>query len=89
MMVYFRKQISEKGLGMCNELIAKRGTTRAIEAVSSLLNDNDSVNPDAEADNKPSLDNLVKPSNWPEGKNCHTEAHIRNAKSQTSHHCTP
>lgn len=43
-----------------------------IEAVSSLLDDDESDVPVAEAGNLLSLDDLVKPADWPNGKNWRT-----------------
>lgn len=40
-----------------------------IDAVSSLPNDEDSEGLDADVGNQLSLDDLVKPADWPEGKN--------------------
>jgi hypothetical protein len=40
-----------------------------IEAVSSLPDDDDSGDPDAAAGKQLSIDDLVKPADWPEGKN--------------------
>jgi IS5 family transposase len=51
-----------------NELIAERGKAMLIEAVMSLQDDDDSGDP-AESGNQLSLDDLVKPADWPEGKN--------------------
>ena len=69
MMVHFRKRFSEKDLIRINELIAERGKAMVIDAVSSLPNDEDSDGLDADAGNQLSLDDLVKPADWPEGKN--------------------
>ena len=40
-----------------------------IEAVSTLSNQDDSGDSDADAGNQLALDDLVKPADWPEGKN--------------------
>lgn len=69
MMVHFRKRFSEEDLKQINELIAERGKAMVMEAVSSLPDDDDSDDPDADAGNQLSLDDLVKPADWPEGKN--------------------
>ncbi|NDD92390.1 hypothetical protein EBZ37_09925 [bacterium] len=61
MMVYFRKRFSEEDLSRINELIAQGGNPMAIEAVSSLRNDNDSVDPGADAGTQMSLDDIGKP----------------------------
>jgi hypothetical protein len=69
MMVHFRKRFSEEELNRINELIAKRGKAMVIEAVSSLPDDDNSGDPGANAGNQLTLDDLVKPAEWPEGKN--------------------
>jgi hypothetical protein len=40
-----------------------------MEAVASLPDDDDSDDPDTDAGNQLSLDDFVKPPDWPEGKN--------------------
>ena len=60
MMVHFRKRFSEEELSRINELIAARGKAMVIEAISRL--------PDDDAGNQLSLDNFVKPADWPKGK---------------------
>ena len=69
MMVHFRKRFSEEDLKRSNELIAERGKAMVIEALSSLPDDDDSDDPGAAAVNQISLDDLVKPADWPEEKN--------------------
>ena len=69
MMVHFRKRFSEKDLKRINELIAERGKAMVIEAMSSLPDDDDSDGPSADAVNQISLDDFVKPADWPEDKN--------------------
>jgi hypothetical protein len=69
MMVHFRKRFSEKDLKRINELIAERGKAMVIEAMSSFPDDDDSEDPGADAVNQISLDDFVKPADWPEGKN--------------------
>jgi hypothetical protein len=68
MMVHFRKRFSEKDLKRINELIAERGNAMVIKAVASLPNDDDSDDPGADDGNQISLDDFVKPADWPEGK---------------------
>jgi hypothetical protein len=68
MMVHFRNRFSEKDLKRINELIAERGKAM-VEAVASLPNDDDSEDPGADAVNQISLDDFVKPADWPEDKN--------------------
>ena len=67
-MVHFRKRFSEKDLKRISELIAERGKAMVIEAISS-LNDDDSDDPGADEGTQISIDDFVKPADWPEGKN--------------------
>ena len=69
MMVHFRKRFSEEDLKRINELIAERGKAMVIEAVSSLQDDDNSDDPGADAGTQISIDDFVKPADWPEGKN--------------------
>ena len=69
MMVHFRKRFSEEDLKRINELIAGRGKAMVIEALSSPRDDDDSDDPGAHAGTQISLDDLVKPADWPEGNN--------------------
>ena len=69
MMVHFRKRFSEEDLKRINELIAERGKAMVIEAVSSLQDDDSSDDPGADAGTQISIDDFVKPADWPEGKN--------------------
>ena len=69
MMVHFRKRFSKEDHKRINELIAERGKAMVIEAVSSPRDDDDSDDPGAHAGTQISLDDLVKPADWPEGKN--------------------
>ena len=69
MMVHFRKRFSEEELNRINELIAVRGNAMVIEAVASLLDEDDSDDPDSDAGNQLAIDDLVKPEDWPEDKN--------------------
>jgi hypothetical protein len=70
MMVHFRKRFSQEDLKRINELIAERGKAMVIEAMSS-LNDDDDDPGDTGADegSQMSIDDFVKPADWPEGKN--------------------
>ena len=68
MMVHFRKRFSEEDLLRINELIAERGKALVLEAVASLPDD-DSDDPDAGSGEQISLDDLMKPADWPEDKN--------------------
>ena len=51
MMVHFRKRIIKEDLNRINELIAERGKAMVIEAVSTLSNQDDSGDSDADAGN--------------------------------------
>ena len=68
MMVHFRKRFFEKDLKRISELIAERGKAMVIEAISS-LNDDDSDDPGTDEGTQISIDDFVKPADWPEGKN--------------------
>jgi transposase, IS5 family len=59
----------EEDLQRSSELIAERGKAMLIEAVSSLPDDDDSDAPGADAGSQLSLDDFVRPADWPEGKN--------------------
>lgn len=69
MMVHFRKRFSEEDLNRINELITERGKAMVMEAVGSHPGDDDSDKPDADAGKQISLDDFVKPADWPEDKN--------------------
>jgi hypothetical protein len=69
MMVHFRKRFSAEDLKRINELIAERGKAMVIEAMSSLQDDDNSNDPGADAGTQISIDDFVKPADWPEGKN--------------------
>ena len=69
MMVHFRKRFSEEDLKRINELIAERGKAMVIEAVSSLNDEDDSDDLGADEETQISIDDFVKPADWPEGKN--------------------
>jgi hypothetical protein len=69
MMVHFRKRFSEEDLKRINELIVEGGKAMVIQAVSSLKDDDDSDDPGADAETHISIDDFVKPADWPEGKN--------------------
>ena len=59
MMVHFRKRFLEEELNRINELIAVRGKAMVIEAVASLLDEDDSDDPDSDAGNQLAIDDLV------------------------------
>ena len=70
MMVHFRKRFSEEDLRRINELIAERGKAMVMAAVESRSDDDEPDDPDpADAGHQLSLDDFVKPVDWPEGKN--------------------
>jgi len=68
MMVHFRKRFSQEELNRMNELIAERGKAMLIDAVSSVPDAEDSDDSDDDSGNQLSLDDFVKPADWPEGK---------------------
>ena len=65
-MVHFRKRFSEEDLNRITELIVDRGKAMVMEAVASAAEDQNSDDPGANADTQLSLDDLVKPVDWPE-----------------------
>ena len=69
MMVHFRKRFSQEDLNRINESIAERGKALVKEAMASVQDEDDSDEPDDDAGNQLSLDDLVKPADWPEDKN--------------------
>ncbi len=69
MMVHFRKRFSEEDLKRINELIVERDKAMVIEAVSTHPGDDGSDDPGAGPGNQITLNNFVKPADWPEGKN--------------------
>jgi hypothetical protein len=72
MMVHFRKRFSEEDFKRINELIAECGKPMVIEAMSSLTDDDHSDDPGADEGSQISINDFVKPADWPEGKNCGT-----------------
>jgi IS5 family transposase len=70
MMDHFRKQFSEEDLSRVNKLIAERVKAMVIKDIARLTDDADSDDADADDDagNQLSLENFVKPADWPEGK---------------------
>jgi IS5 family transposase len=69
MMVHFRKRFSEEDLKRIKELLVQRGKAMLIEAVMNAVDGDDSDDQGPNADVQLSLDDLVKPAEWPEGKN--------------------
>ena len=68
MMVHFRKRFSDEDLRHINELVVQRGKEMLIEAAAAQTDD-DSSGDDKDEGDQLSLDSLIKPSDWPEGKN--------------------
>jgi hypothetical protein len=68
-MVNFRKRFSEEDLNLITELIVEFGKAMVMEAVATKAEENNSDDPGADNDNQLSLDDLVKPVDWPENKN--------------------
>jgi IS5 family transposase len=64
----FRKRFSQEDLKRINELIAKRGKAMVMGAFMARKGDNDPDDPGANAGDQLSLEDLVKPADWPEGK---------------------
>jgi len=69
MMVHFRKRFSEEDLKWINELVVQRGKAMLIEAVMNAADVDASDAQGPTADDQLSLDDLVKPTDWPEGDN--------------------
>jgi len=69
MMVHFRKRFSEEELRWINELIAERGKAMVMEALAVQQDDDGPHHPDAGVGSQLSIDDFVKPVDWPEGKN--------------------
>jgi hypothetical protein len=68
MMVHLHKRLSEEDIKRINELVAERFKAMGIEALSSLQDDDNSGDPGAETGSQLSIDDIVKPADWPEGK---------------------
>jgi IS5 family transposase len=68
MMVHFRKRFSEEDLNRITKLIVGHGKAMVKEAVASAAEEDNSDDPGANADNQLSLNDLVKPVDWPEEK---------------------
>ena len=66
MMVHFRKPLSEEDLNRITELIVEHGKAMVMEALASTAEESNSHDPGANAANQLSLDDLVKPADWPE-----------------------
>ena len=70
MMVHFRKRFAEKDLKRINELIAERGKAMVLEAMSKFEDDDNNIDdPGADDETQISIDDFIKPADWPEGKN--------------------
>jgi hypothetical protein len=69
MMVHFRKRFSDEDLRRINELVVQRGKEMLLEAVMDDPGGDDSGGQGPSADDQLSLDDLVKPADWPDGKN--------------------
>jgi IS5 family transposase len=69
MMVHICKRFSDEDFNRITDLIVKHGIAMPIEAVASTAEEDNSDDPGADADNQLSLDDLVKPVDWPEDKN--------------------
>ena len=69
MMVHFRKRSSEDDLRRINELVVRRGKEMLVEVIASLCDEDDSDDTDPGTSEQLSMDNVIKPADWPEGKN--------------------
>uniref|UniRef100_UPI001C2139FC IS5 family transposase n=1 Tax=Synechococcus sp. CCY 9618 TaxID=2815602 RepID=UPI001C2139FC len=68
MMVHFRKRFSDEDLRHIKELVVQRDKEKLIEAAAAQTHD-DSSGDDKDNGDQLLLDSLVKPADWPEGKN--------------------
>ena len=70
MMVHFRKRFSDDDIRRINELVVQRGKDMLLAALAERSDDNESDGgqPDDRCDQL-AIDELIKPSDWPEGKN--------------------
>ena len=64
-----RLGLTDKDLRHINELVVQRGKEMLIEAAASQSYDGDSGGDDQDDCDQLSLDSLIKPTDWPEGKN--------------------
>jgi hypothetical protein len=70
MIVHFRKRFSDEDLRRINELVVQRGKEILMEALAAQSDDDDnSKDQDSGNGEQLSLDALIKPADWPEGKN--------------------
>jgi len=69
MMVHFRKRFSEEDLKRINELIIERGKPMVMEVVSPHPEDEGSDDRSAGRGNQITIDDILKPADWLEGKN--------------------
>ena len=69
MMVHFRKRYSDDDLRRINELVVQRVKEMLVEVIASQLEEDDSDDQDSGNDGQLSIDDFIKPSDWPEGKN--------------------
>ena len=69
MMVHFRKRFKDEDLKRINELVVQRGKEILIEAVMNAADGDDSDDQGRDAESQLSLDELIKPADWPEGRN--------------------
>jgi hypothetical protein len=70
MMVHFLKRFSDDDIRRINELVVQRGKDMLLKALAERSDDNESDGgqPDDRCDQL-AIDELIKPSDWPEGKN--------------------
>jgi hypothetical protein len=69
MMVHSRKRFSDEDLKRIDELVVERGKAMLIEAVVDASDVDDSGGQGPSSEDQLSLDELVKPADWREGKN--------------------
>lgn len=69
MMVHFRKRYSDDDLRRINELVVQRGKEMLAEVISSQPDEDDSDDGYSGNGEQLSIDDFIKPADWPEGKN--------------------
>ena len=65
----FCKRSSEDDLRRINELVVRRGKEMLVEVIASRCDEDDSDDTDLGTSEQLSMDNVIKPADWPEGKN--------------------
>ena len=69
MIVHFRKRYSDDDLRRINELVVQHGKDMLAEFIASQPDEDDSDDQDSSDGGRLSIDDFIKPADWPEGKN--------------------